>query len=161
MAHNTLVLCHLWYFHNEAVVGVTSDMVEKELGEINFGFDSLKYMNHDMEEKEIVARDCLPLEPRCQLPTAEGPPPRGTTAAVRWCPGVACCPLPRQWCLSRGAPAGDHRSQHRRQHSLSPPCRGSVYFRLMRKWKNQRCRRTQHSGLRFIISSGGAHIFSP
>ncbi|CAL8295675.1 unnamed protein product [Gadus morhua 'NCC'] len=58
-------------------------MVDKELGERNFGFDSLKYMNHDMEEKEIVARDCLPLEPRCQLPTAEGPPPRGTTAATK------------------------------------------------------------------------------
>ena len=62
-------------------------MVEKELGERNFGFDSLKYMNHDMEEKGIVGRDCLPLEPRCPLPTAarhhryEAPPPRGTTAA--------------------------------------------------------------------------------
>ena len=31
-------------------------MVEKELGERNFGFDSLKSrLNHDMEEKEIVA----------------------------------------------------------------------------------------------------------
>ncbi|CAL8340873.1 unnamed protein product [Boreogadus saida] len=52
-------------------------MVEKELGERNFGFESLKYMNHDMEEKGIVARDCLPLEPRygrttaSALPTAE------------------------------------------------------------------------------------------
>ena len=27
-------------------------MVEKELGERNFGFDSLKYMNCDMEEKD-------------------------------------------------------------------------------------------------------------
>ena len=34
-------------------------MVEKELGERNFGFDSLKYMNCDMEGKRIVARDCL------------------------------------------------------------------------------------------------------
>ena len=49
------------------VVGVISAMVEKELGERNFGFDSLKYMNHDMEEKGIVARDCLPLEPRFPL----------------------------------------------------------------------------------------------
>jgi hypothetical protein len=48
-------------------------MVEKELGERNFGFDSLKYMNHDMEEKGIVARDCLPLELRC-------PRQHGTTA---------------------------------------------------------------------------------
>ena len=30
------------------VVGVISAMVEKELGERNFGFDSLKYMNCDM-----------------------------------------------------------------------------------------------------------------
>ncbi|CAL8336095.1 unnamed protein product [Boreogadus saida] len=43
-------------------------MVEKELGERIFGFDSLKNMNHDMEEKGIVARDCLPLEPRCPRP---------------------------------------------------------------------------------------------
>ena len=46
------------------VVGVISAMVEKVLGEWNFGFDSLKYMNHDMDEKGIVAHDCLPLEPR-------------------------------------------------------------------------------------------------
>ncbi|CAL8379748.1 unnamed protein product [Boreogadus saida] len=44
-------------------------MVENELGERNFGFDSLKYMNHDMEEKGIVGRECIPLEPRF-------PPPR-------------------------------------------------------------------------------------
>ena len=30
-------------------------MVENELGERNFGFDSLKNMNHDKEEKGIVA----------------------------------------------------------------------------------------------------------
>ena len=30
-------------------------MVEKELGERNFGFDSLKNMNHDKEEKGIFA----------------------------------------------------------------------------------------------------------
>ena len=29
-------------------MGVISAMVEKELGERNFGFDSLKYMNCDM-----------------------------------------------------------------------------------------------------------------
>ena len=38
------------------VVGVISAMVEKELMERDFGFDSLKYMNHDMEEKGIVGR---------------------------------------------------------------------------------------------------------
>ena len=40
-------------------------MVEKELGERNIGSGSLKYMNRDMEEKGIVARACLPPEPRC------------------------------------------------------------------------------------------------
>jgi hypothetical protein len=77
MAQNILVLCHLWYFHNETVVGVISAMVEKELGERNFGFDSLKYP--DMEEKGIVASDCLPLEPRFPLPAARC---RGTTASA-------------------------------------------------------------------------------
>ena len=66
MAYNTLVLWRLWYFHNKAVVGVISAMVEKELGERNFGFDSQKYMNRDMEEKGIAARDRLPPEPRCR-----------------------------------------------------------------------------------------------
>ena len=37
-------------------------MVEKELTERNFGFDSLKHMNRDMEEKGIVAGNCLPPE---------------------------------------------------------------------------------------------------
>ena len=47
-----------------------------------------------------------------------------------------------------GAPAGDIRGQQ----SLSPPCRGSVYFRLIWKWMNQRRRRTRpRSRLRFII----------
>jgi hypothetical protein len=46
-------------------MGFISAMVEKELGERNFGFDYLKYMNRDMEEKGIVTRDCLPPEPRC------------------------------------------------------------------------------------------------
>ena len=41
-------------------------MVEMELGETNFGFGSLKYMNADMEEKVIVARECLSDRP-CML----------------------------------------------------------------------------------------------
>ena len=49
-------------------MGVISAMVENELGERNFGFDSLKNMNHDMEEKGIVGGECLPLEPRFPLP---------------------------------------------------------------------------------------------
>jgi hypothetical protein len=55
-------------------------MVEKELGERNFGFDPLKYMNREMEEKGIVVRDCLPPEPRCPLSRhhrREEPPPLG------------------------------------------------------------------------------------
>ncbi|CAL8399055.1 unnamed protein product [Boreogadus saida] len=53
------------------VVGDISAMVEKELGERNFCFDSLKYMNRDMEEKGIVA----------PLPAAEAPPPRAVGSA--------------------------------------------------------------------------------
>jgi hypothetical protein len=47
------------------VVGVISAMVQKELGERNFGFDS---RNQDMEEKGIFAHECLPLEPHFPLP---------------------------------------------------------------------------------------------
>ena len=43
------------------VVGVISALIEKELGERNFGFDSLKYINRNMEDIGIVARDGLPL----------------------------------------------------------------------------------------------------
>ena len=66
-------------------MGVISDMFEKELGERNFGFDSLKYMNHDMEEKGIVARKYLLLEPLFPLPRDHRV-------------GAARCR--RQWCLS-------------------------------------------------------------
>ena len=71
------------YFHNEAVVGVISAMVEKELGEGNFGFDSLKYMNHDMEEKGIVACDCLLPAACCPLPAAEAVVPRQRAAGLQ------------------------------------------------------------------------------
>ena len=106
------------HFHNKTVVGVISAMFEKELGKRNFGFDSLKYMNHNMEEKWIVASECLPLEPRLPLPRDH----RLGTAGCR-----------RPWSLGSEAPAGDDRVQQ----SLSPPCGGSVYFRLMWTWKNQ------------------------
>ncbi|CAL8363557.1 unnamed protein product [Boreogadus saida] len=46
------------------VLGVISAKVENELGGRNFGFDSLKNMNHDMEEKGIVGGECLQLETR-------------------------------------------------------------------------------------------------
>ena len=42
---------------------VNSAMVEKELEGSYFGFDSLKYMNRDKEEKGIDARDCPPPAP--------------------------------------------------------------------------------------------------
>ncbi|CAL8348826.1 unnamed protein product [Boreogadus saida] len=72
------------------VVGVISAMVENELGGRNFGFDSLKKMNHDMEENGIVGRKCLPLEPRIPLPRDSC---RGTTAsALQEAQGPKRCP---------------------------------------------------------------------
>ena len=48
-------------FTMRLIVGVIWAMVEKELGERNLGFDSLKSrLNRDMEEKGIVAHDCFP-----------------------------------------------------------------------------------------------------
>ncbi|CAL8259298.1 unnamed protein product [Boreogadus saida] len=82
----SLYWCIVWSSPSGVVSITVLAMVEKELGERNFGFDSLKNMNRDMEEKGIVARDCLPPGPRCPLPAAtrhhrrEAPPPRGTTA---------------------------------------------------------------------------------
>ena len=61
-------------------MGFISAKVEQELGERNFGFEYLKYMSRDMEEKGIVARDCLPPEPRCPLPDAEATVPRQRAA---------------------------------------------------------------------------------
>jgi hypothetical protein len=58
-------------------------MVEKDLGERNFAFDSLKYMDRHREEKRIVARDCLPPEPQCPLPAARCPLPHRLGAARR------------------------------------------------------------------------------
>ncbi|CAL8337610.1 unnamed protein product [Boreogadus saida] len=59
-------------------VGDISAMVENVLGG-NFGFYSLKNMNHDTEEKGIVGDECLPLEPRFPLPRDRC---RGTTASA-------------------------------------------------------------------------------
>ncbi|CAL8237130.1 unnamed protein product [Boreogadus saida] len=56
-----------------------TSVVEKELGERNFGSDSLKYMNGDMEEKGIVSR---------RSPVARRPLPRGTTTTKHHCPAV-------------------------------------------------------------------------
>ena len=83
------------------VVGVISAMIEEELGERSFGLDSPKFMNCDTEEKGIVALDYQPPEPRCPLPTADTPPPCGTTGQGRWC-------------LGSGAPAVDNRGPQSR-----------------------------------------------
>ena len=68
-------------------MGVISAMAEKELGERNFGFDSLKSrLNLYMEEKGIVAHDCLPSEPRCRAATVMEA--RGGGAMRRWFSGA-------------------------------------------------------------------------
>ena len=100
------------------VAGVISAMVEKELGERNFGLDSLKYMNHDMDEKRFFARECLPLESCILLPRDHRL-------------GAACCR--RRWCLSaaRCRGGGPSAARLRRKtiavnnhgkQSLFPPC---------------------------------------
>ena len=61
MAHNTL---DSGISTTRLVVGVISAKVENELGGRNFGFDSLKNMNYDMEEKGIAGGECLQLETR-------------------------------------------------------------------------------------------------
>ncbi|CAL8260049.1 unnamed protein product [Boreogadus saida] len=56
----------------------------------NFGFDSLKYMNHDMEEKGIVGGECLLLEARFPLPR-DHRLGAGPSAARRWCLSAHRC----------------------------------------------------------------------
>ncbi|CAL8274675.1 unnamed protein product [Boreogadus saida] len=80
-------------------------MVEKELGERNFGLHSLKYMNRVMEEKGL-------------LPAIV---PRRSPATHFRDGGASAAGLRRETIADGG------------QKSLSPPCRCSVYFRLM--WK--------------------------
>ena len=64
-------------------MGFISAMVEKELGERNFAFDSLKSrLNRDMEEKGIVAWDCLLLPQACDMDEAAKAPPRQPHAEV-------------------------------------------------------------------------------
>ncbi|CAL8370660.1 unnamed protein product [Boreogadus saida] len=81
---------------------VISAMVEKELRKRNF--DSLKYMNGDMEEKGIVARHCLPLEPRCQGTTAARHHRRKATTGK----SSATAVLPR---LGNSSPHGSRQQQ--------------------------------------------------
>ncbi|CAL8349652.1 unnamed protein product [Boreogadus saida] len=95
MAHNTSGSLTCLVFPHKTVVGVIS-AIEKELGGRNFGFDSLKNMNRNMEEKGIVAHNCLPLEPRCPVVPRRCPLP----AAEAMVPKL--CPLPRQWSLGSG-----------------------------------------------------------
>ena len=90
------------YFHNETRSwGVILAMVEKELGERNFGFDSLKSrLKRDMEEKGIAARDCLLPGHRRRSTAAEEPrrsQSRATIPAFHWRPRVAIVYAPGQW----------------------------------------------------------------
>ena len=88
-------------------------MKEKELGERNFGFDSLKSkLNRDMEEKGLLPGLSLVVAP---LPAARCPPPTVVPRQraqqrlrVIYINGGA----PRRWCLDSLMP---------RQ---PPPCRG-------------------------------------
>ena len=134
-------------------------MVEKELGERNFGFDSLKSrLNRDMQEEGIIARDCLPTA-RCSLLRDLHHEPATRRR------------LPRdRRCLRSGGPRWRWRSAVRCSEETIPGNNSFLlhvavqsvgYFRLMWKWKNQRRRRTRPSHLRFIISSRGAHSFWP
>ena len=51
------------------------------MGERNFGFDSLKSMNRDMEEKGIVLRE-LSCRTAAELPTPDLPDFGGTAGAA-------------------------------------------------------------------------------
>ena len=68
-------------------------MVEKELRERNFGFESLKYMNSDMEEEGIVASDL-----------------GGGASALP----AACFRGGGAWAEGSGAPAGENPVQQSR-----------------------------------------------
>ena len=68
--------------------------------------------NHDMEEKGIVFRDCLPLEPRFPMPAAEGPSPRRCPLQEAVVPKR--CPLPRRWSLDSEALVGDNQGEQPR-----------------------------------------------
>ena len=80
-------------------------MVEKELEERNFGFDSLKFrLNHDMEEKGIVAQDCLPtahdIEAGIGLYRQRAPPPHASaTSSMSWAVGRGALTWRRRFLL--------------------------------------------------------------
>ncbi|CAL8336602.1 unnamed protein product [Boreogadus saida] len=78
MSSPSLPIVPKWCKTSTRLVGVISAMVEKELGERNFGFYSLKYMNRDMEEKGIVAAIVSRRSPTARCP--EAPTPQSTTA---------------------------------------------------------------------------------
>ena len=99
-------------------------MVERELGERNFGFDSLKYMNPDMKEKGIVSRDCLPLG-RFPLPAAEGPPPRRCPLQEAVVPKRY--PLQKRWSLGSGKRGS--RGRHSRSTIPFTSISWFMYFR--------------------------------
>ncbi|CAL8334796.1 unnamed protein product [Boreogadus saida] len=124
-------------------------MVEKELGERNFGFDSLKYMNCDMPP--VAARHHRP---------AAGSRQQAARGSVdfRLVLGVISSMVEKElgernfgfdWlkymnCVMPPVAARHHRPA---AGSRLQAARGSVDFRLMWKWKNQRRRRTRQSRL--------------
>ena len=132
-------------FYNETVVGVISDMVEKEFGERNFGFESLKNMNNDMEVKGIVGSKCLPLE----LPAAEGPPPRRCPLQEVVVPKPF--PLPKRWSLG-----SEKRGSSGNQSRATIPFSSMSWFSLLQidvDVEQPDTWRTRRSRLRFLISS--------
>jgi hypothetical protein len=101
------------------VVGVISALVEKELGERNFGFDSLKCMNRDVEEKGIVSPGA-PLPRRHRLGS-------GSSVYIR---------LMWKWKNQRRRRTNDKRhSRLRRTKPLAVFCKYSITLRELR-WES-------------------------
>ena len=142
------------------LVGVISAMVEKELGQRNFGFDSLKSrLKLDMEEKGL-----LPGIVSRRSPAAHGGASAMGSAGAAGNIYRQRTPPPqrRPWsplCYTADIYNPLPVVEARAIIPFSSMWRFSLYYRLMWKWKNQRRQRTRPSRLRFIISSGGAHSF--
>ncbi|CAL8370756.1 unnamed protein product [Boreogadus saida] len=79
---NRLRCVHVYVhaFILDAKVGDMSPMIEKNWGERNFGLDSLKAMNRDMEEKGIALRE-LSCRTAAKLPAPDLP---ASAAVVFW-----------------------------------------------------------------------------
>ena len=114
-------------------------------------------LNHDMEEEGIVAQDCLPpsgapppgLPPPGALPSGGSPPwglpppgapPPGLPPRGLCRPGLPPRGLCRPGLHCQSSPSG-RPEVGKRQHSRSPPCRGSVWTQIDVGVKNQRNQR--------------------